>query len=495
MTRLVATVLLRDLPALAAILTDPPAGTSYVELRLDTLPDPTPRAVESVLALMRTVPVIATCRPAGQGGHFDGDEPSRLDLLRAAAEAGADLVDVEDTALEALPDGLPGERLASCHLARFVPRLEGLARRLAAHGTRFAKLAVPARTPVQLAELLDLQEAMGDHFTVSPTGPLAEAGRVMAAARGAAFCYGAAHADGRGHPDQPLVRRLHDTYHVEVVNHATRFFAVVGDPIAHSFSPAYHSAIFRHSGIDARLVPLPMRTLQPVMAMADSLHIDGLAVTHPLKAEAVELAAAVLPGARTVGAANTMMRAPGGWQGRNTDWKAACELLPRLLKSWRRSHEGERPRVLLLGSGGGARAMAVALFEEEVDVAIWSRDFDHAEDLAEELIGTIEAVAIEEPAEFPADLVINATPLGMAGVQAAVELDGSIFRPGGYAIDLAYGSPDSIFRRLAREAGVQMTTGEDFFFLQARRQAELFTNGGIARELHEMAIAACRAAC
>jgi len=494
MTRLVATVLMRDPQAVASVLTAPPPGTSYVELRLDTLPDPTTEAVETILAMKRTVPVIATCRPAAQGGAFDADDASRLDLLRAAAEAGADLVDIEDGALDALPDGLPGERLASCHLTRFVPRLEGLARRIASRGTRFGKLAVPARTPVQLAELLDLQDAMGEDFTITPTGPLAEAGRVMASARGAAFCYGAARADERGHPDQPTVERLHETYHVEVLNHATRFFAVVGDPIAHSLSPAYHSAIFRNSGIDARLVPIRTRALQPIMAMADTLRIDGLSVTHPLKAEAVARAVAVLPGARSVGAANTLLRAPGGWQGRNTDWKAACELLPRLLGAWRRRRSGERPRVLLLGAGGAARAMAVALFSEEVDLAIWSREFDHAEDLAEGLIGTVESVAVETPAEFPADLVINATPVGMAGVTPEVELDASIFSNDGYAVDLAYGDETSPFRRLAHEAGTHLTTGEDFFFLQARRQAELFTNGGISRELHEGAVRACRAA-
>ena len=58
---------------------------------------------------------------------------------------------------------------------------------------------------------------------------------------------------------------------------------------------------------------------------ADALKLDGLSITHPLKHEALELAASALPGARVTEAANTLLRTPAGWQARNTDWKAACD--------------------------------------------------------------------------------------------------------------------------------------------------------------------------
>jgi hypothetical protein len=252
---------------------------------------------------------------------------------------------------------VPGQRLASCHLGKFAPRLSALARRVAGRGAAYGKLAVPADTPRQLAELLALQEEVGRAVSIVPTGRLAEAGRVMLAGRGAALAYGALDAARPGHPDQPLLARLHDVFHVETVGPATRFYAVVARPVAHSLSPAWHNSVFRAVGQDARLVALEAEHMADVLESADALRLDGCAVSHPLKQEALAAAASHMPGALATGAANTLLRTPAGWQARNTDWKAAGELLPRLLRGWRKAHTGQVPKVLLLGPGG-AGAMA-----------------------------------------------------------------------------------------------------------------------------------------
>jgi len=517
-SRLVATAMTRHRDAVAAALVEPPAGVDYLELRLDALPRPTPEEVAALLRLPRAVPVIATCRAPAQGGLFEGDERDRLALLAAAGEAGADLLDVEDTCLDDFPASVPGERIASCHLTRFVPRLEALARRVAGHDTRFAKLAVPAATPRHLAALLDLQEQLPESLAVVPTGRLAEAGRVMAAGRGSPLTYGALRADDPGHPDQPVADRLHDVYAVSLVGPATRFFAVVGHPVAHSLSPDFHNVVLRGVAQNARLVVMDVDRLPDVLALADALRLDGAAVTHPFKHDAVALAQSALPGARTTGAANTLVRTPAGWQARNTDWKAACDLMPRLLAAWRRDPEGSarwapevveecwagrprrrkakterRPRVLLLGAGGAARAVAVSLFEEEVDLSIWSRNPAHAADLAERLADTLDAEAVDTLADRVADVVVNATPVGMPGADASAmaDLGPACFAPGGLAIDLNYGVHPSVFRDAAGRAGVPILRGETFFGLQARRQAEIFTGGAAGADLCRRAAERC----
>lgn len=492
--RLVATLMAHDPGAAAAALLDPPAGADYLELRLDALADPAPKTVHALLALPRSIPVIAACHGngAGAGGMLGG--PARVALLAAAGEAGADLLDVDDTLLAGFPASVPGERIASCHIASFVPRLEALARRIAGHGARFAKLAVPANQPRHLGELLALQEAMGEAFAVVPTGRLAEAGRVMAAGRGAALCYGAADPGAPGHPDQPPAERLHDVFNVQVLGPATRFFAVVGHPVEHSLSPCWHNAIFRGVGQDARMVALDVERLADVLAAADALRLDGLSVTHPLKQEAIVLASTSLPGAEASGAANTLMRlqSPAGWQARNTDWKAACDLLPRLLKNWRKNHEGATPRVLLLGSGGAARAVAVALIEEDVELAVWSRRFSNAKALCEAFSGALPALAVPEPAHFPADLLVNATPVGSPGADPGeLHILAGNFRPGAHAVDLAYGADVSPFRSAAQLAGAHLTRGEDFFCLQARRQSELYTGGAVPERVRADAARRC----
>jgi len=514
-TRLVATVIVRRIEDCAQLLVDPPAGVDDLELRIDALEHPSPNDVTALLELPRSIPVIVTCRAVAHGGSYKGSEADRLNLLITAARAGADMIDVEDNCLSELPTDLPCDIVASCHLSRFLPRLEALGKRLASHGTRFAKLSVPAENCAHLSLLLRLQETLGPELAVVPTGLHSEAGRIMAASRGCPLTYGAVDAEQPGHPDQPTVERLQDIYHVGLVGPSMRFFAIVGSPITHSLSPAYHNTVFRALAQSARMVPLDTKRISEVLSNADDLRLDGMAVTHPLKRDAISVARAVMPGARTTSSANTLLRTPAGWQARNTDWKASCDLFPRILTAWRADlgdpHEwipdvleacwrgqggpGQRkkvspadpPKVLLLGSGGAARAVAVALFEQDIELAIWSRRLSHARELAEELAETLPALAVPEPSHVPADLLINATPVGMDGVDP-FELQNfspDNFRPGAIAVDLTYGGASSPFREAAAAAGAPLIPGEVFFGLQA--------GGSLATEIRIEAAKCCGA--
>lgn len=520
-TRLVATVMARTPSEAATILASPPPGVDQIELRLDALSEPSVQTVAALLDLPRSAPLVVTCRAPSQGGQGDLPDEQRLLLLCEAARRGADLIDVEDTLIDQLPDDLPGERIASCHLTRFMPRLGALGRRLLSRGTRFAKLAVPADSPFHLAQLCALQEELLPSLAVVPTGRLAEAGRVMLAARGSPFTYAAAAPHWRGHPDQPLVERLHDELGVGLVNPATRFYAVVGQPVAHSLSPRFHNTVFRGVAQNARMLALDVDILPDLLEVVAELRLDGLAITHPFKRDAVALANSVLPGARSTGAANTLLRTPTGWQARNTDWKAACDLLPRLLKAWRYAKEpssqwapvvveatwkgvagpGSRgkgpgrgvPKVLLLGTGGAARAMAVSLLEEDVELSIWSRRFSNAREYASELGETVPAVAVQDPSQAPADLLINATPVGMAGVDPfeLAAMGPIAFREGAVVLDLTYGQGASPIRESAAAAGVPVVSGEAFFGFQARRQAEVFTGGAAGADVLRQAAKRC----
>lgn len=516
-TRLVATCMVRDVTSATAALRDPPPGADFVELRLDALGEPSHADLQTLLDAPRTIPVMVTCRLAAQGGLYAGDEEARLDLLAAALESGADLVDVEDAVWEANAARFDAERcVVSAHLERFVPRLDALAGRLLRRGTRFAKLVVPARNPRALAALLTLQE-LDERLSVVCTGRLAEAGRVMAAARGAPLTYAALDADDKGHTDQPDVTRLHEVHHVHTAGAGTRFFAVAGTPVGHSRSPAFHNSIMRSAGRAARMVPLDVDKLDDVLELADALRLDGLAVTHPLKAHALDLAEHALPGATTTGAANTLLRAGAGWQARNTDWKAACSLLPRLIAGWRskradwvehavaRSRPGspERktkaadasgsPRVLLLGAGGAARAVAVALVDESVQLDVWSRDPEHAERLVDDLVGLVEARVRPRPGEPPADLIINATPVGMPGVTAGLPgAPETWFSERSALVDLTYPSSEpSQLRDAAATAGRPVVQGELFFVLQAARQAGVFCDAAPGKQALARAGEAC----
>lgn len=135
------------------------------------------------------------------------------------------------------------------------------------------------------------------------------------------------------------------------------FHAVVGDPVAHSLSPAMQSAALAARGLDFSYVALqvaPGRLGELADAAGASL-LAGFNVTAPHKLEAARLCAELTPEAAALGAVNAVRCRDGRWLGHNTD---AGGLLAVLAEAWR----GTAPeRAVVLGSGGAARAAAAAL--------------------------------------------------------------------------------------------------------------------------------------
>ena len=140
------------------------------------------------------------------------------------------------------------------------------------------------------------------------------------------------------------------------VSGRTRVYGILGDPVAHSLSPAMQNAAFARLGIDATYVPFPVRAegLAATIAGLHAAGIAGLNVTVPHKEAAAALCVRLRPRARACGAANTLIRTAKGWVGDNTD---GAGLLASL------AEHGFAPRaknVLLIGAGGSARSVAHA---------------------------------------------------------------------------------------------------------------------------------------
>ncbi|MBI2395714.1 MAG: shikimate dehydrogenase [Deltaproteobacteria bacterium] len=187
-------------------------------------------------------------------------------------------------------------------------------------------------------------------------------------------------------------------------------FYVIGDPIAHSLSPVMHRAAFR-------VLDLP-HTYETMLVTAAQLpgvldrvrrgDIHGLNVTVPHKVEAMRLCDVLSDEAHAVGAVNTLhVDATGRLVGSNTD----CDGLRADLAG-----EGVRPkRVLLLGTGGAARAAAVAMRGLGAELGIAGRDDAAARALAHAVGAGVAVPWSTLTAGDPWDLVINATSAGMEG--------------------------------------------------------------------------------
>jgi len=259
-----------------------------------------------------------------------------------------------------------------------------------------------------------------------------------------------------------------------VISGRTQLYGVVGHPVGHSLSPAMQNAAFAALGIDAVYVPLPVapERISEALRGAHALGFHGLNVTVPHKQRAAELCHRLDGTASLCGAANTLRRIPDGWEGLNTDAPACRDLIAAA--GLRRG-----ARALLLGAGGAALAGAWALLDAGAELTVAARRDGAAAELCRRMRAgfpdgpSARPIAWEEAApltEF-ADVVVNATPIGLGGKDDG--LPPVRFRRGQIAVDFVYG--DTGFTRKALADGATIVTGEQILVRQGALAFTLWT--------------------
>ncbi|HSK07339.1 MAG TPA: shikimate dehydrogenase [Acidimicrobiia bacterium] len=230
--------------------------------------------------------------------------------------------------------------------------------------------------------------------------------------------------------------------------------AVLGDPVAHSRSPAIHQAAMRHLGIEGRYEAIRAGSAQLADAVAElrSGALHGINVTMPLKEEAARLADDLTDEAFRSGSVNTLRARDERVEGHSTDVIAI-----RLALADQR-FEASAP-ILLLGSGGAAAAALVGMAGRSVFLS--ARRPERAAALAGR-VGT-EVGFLRFGTGLAGAVVVNATPLGMRGET----LPENIVGPASGVIDLAYGDAPTPTVQRARESGLAVMDGTEFLVLQA----------------------------
>ena len=243
---------------------------------------------------------------------------------------------------------------------------------------------------------------------------------------------------------------------------------VMGWPVAHSRSPRLHGFWLRHYGIDGAYVPLavPPAGLERALRALPALGMKGCNVTLPHKQAALALADGADAPARRIGAANTVtVAADGRLQASNSDAFGFMANLEQKAPAWRR----DRP-ALVLGAGGAARAVLVALLEAGVpEVRLANRTAARAQALARAFAPAVHAVAWRERAQALAGtgLLVNATQLGMTG-QPPLELALSPLASDATVCDLVYAPLETGLLRRARRRRLAAVDGLGMLLHQAQ---------------------------
>jgi len=248
-------------------------------------------------------------------------------------------------------------------------------------------------------------------------------------------------------------------------------YAVIGNPIAHSRSPAIHAAFARQTGQDL--------VYERVLGRRDGFASDvrhflaeggcGLNVTLPFKEEAWSLCDELSPRAAAARAVNTLIPLTAEHlHGDNTD---GIGLVRDLGRNHGFAFVGRR--VLLLGAGGAARGVLLPLLETGLaELVIANRTAGKAYALAgaAESSGPVRGSGLDELAGAAFDLIVNATSAGLAGEGPA--LPGACLAPGGWAYDMVYGCAATPFLRWAQAQGAGAAL--DGFGMLVEQAAESF---------------------
>lgn len=432
-----------------------------VELRLDTVRDPD---VAAVLHGRRT-PVIVTCRSREQGGHFAGSEEARRAILSDALDLGAEYVDLEwQSPCADLMTRTGGRRVVlSHHDFAGVPRdLRGIAQAMLASGAEVVKIAVMASRLTDSLTLRDIAATARTPMVVIAMGEAGIPSRVLAAWMGGCWTYAGNHVA----PGQITAARMVEEFRFRTIGPRTEIFGVLGRPVAHSVSPAMHNAAFHATHRDAVYLPLAAADFNDFTTFAEAAGLCGVSVTAPFKVDAFEMADESDPVSRRVQSVNTLRRTGTRWLGYNTD-------VTGFLAPIESSMQSRGARATVLGAGGAARSVSVALASSGARVTICARRQDQAQSVAT-LTGAEVAAWPPDPDSW--DLLVNATPVGTSpGVNESPLPAGYPFRRGAFVYDLVYNPPQTRLLVDAAAAGCRTIGGLDMLVAQAQAQFQWWT--------------------
>ncbi|TKB90649.1 MAG: shikimate dehydrogenase [Nitrospira sp.] len=261
----------------------------------------------------------------------------------------------------------------------------------------------------------------------------------------------------------------------------TQFCGVIGNPVGHSLSPAIHNAAFCKLGLNFVYLAWQVEAIGEAIKGLRALgNFRGASVTIPHKVAAIPFLDRVEQTAQRIGAINTIVAEKGELTGYNTDATGAL----RALKMGGVALTGKR--IVVLGSGGAARAIAFALAAEsgaEKLTLLGIEDVERtrlAQDIRSMTVVTVEDSYLDESTlrrVLPAaHILIHCTPVGMSPKVEATCVPASLLHPDLAVMDIVYNPRETRLLRDAGLAGCKTIPGLDMFLNQAIAQFELWTN-------------------
>lgn len=301
-----------------------------------------------------------------------------------------------------------------------------------------------------------------------------------------------------------------------MINAETKKFGIIGFPLSHSYSPLIHNAAYEASKFNAVYLPFPMKNLIQLKHSMRQMGIHGLSITIPHKIAIRRFLDALDPIAIQIGSVNTLVREDNLLKGYNTDAYGAVEALKSSGVNLKNK------KILIIGSGGSARAIAFGLYRESPSkISILARNKLNAKRIIHNLSDLIKNTDLEiiqlkpvgidkssdqkerknyrgiyysslrTPEQIQCfDIIIQTTPMGMKNhpLENEMVLSEKYFKKGQILFDIVYNPYKTPIVKAAQKKKLDIVYGYKMLLFQAAAQYELFTREKPPIEIMEKAL-------
>ncbi|MCI1930854.1 MAG: shikimate dehydrogenase [Clostridia bacterium] len=267
---------------------------------------------------------------------------------------------------------------------------------------------------------------------------------------------------------------------VDIYNGHTDVYGIIGNPIEHSFSPILQNTVASAMSENASYLPFRVDNdnVEAAIKGAYALGIRGLNITVPYKKTVMNYLCDIDDTAKTIGAVNTLKWTENGYVGYNTDilgFGKSCDINGIRIKD---------KKVMLLGAGGAANAVSILTANRDAEkIIIVNRTKEKAEKLKKLVLSTgysgeIKVIGYSDIKNNAADILINATSVGMGKDRDNSPLDGYVdtdfLNNVSYCIDVIYIPWETKFLRYAKECGCKTVNGFDMLIFQGIASFEIW---------------------
>jgi len=447
-----------------------------IELRIDYIKDIDQNKLKKLLE-NKNKKIIVTCRRKSLCGNFEGNEEDRINLLKSAIKLNSDFVDLEiDTDRDVIKNIIENKGnskiIVSYHNFKETPdseELNNIYNEIKKSNPDLIKIVTFAKSINDNFKIFELLEGKENLISLC-MGLRGQVSRILAPKYGSKITFTSLKENKESAAGQISIKEMKNVYNIGMINDETKVLGVIGEFAENSMSKYMHNAVFKEDNLNLVYMPFKVRKeeLKEFIKNFREFDFKGSSVTIPHKVDINKYIDEIDETAEKIGAVNTIVNKNGKLIGYNTDYYGAVQAL-------KEKTQLSNEKILVIGAGGGARAVIYGLKKENSEITITNRTINNAESLAKEFNVNFDDIKNMKKLIGNKDIIINTTSVGMNPNINESIIKENEFSEGKLVMDIVYKPVNTKLIKLAKKAKCNVITGDRMLIYQAIKQFSLWT--------------------